>query len=60
MRRTEKENWIISIRDCADRIDEGTVAFILGKYGARCIEDLRPWQYSEVFNELDAVEADLK
>lgn len=64
MNRAERENWIISIECCADRITEEigyeTVAFVLGKYGVNSIEDLQPWQYSEVFNELYVIEADLK
>lgn len=62
--RTERENWIINIENCADRIASEiryeTVRAVLEKYGARCIEDLRPHQYNEVFSELFAIEADLK
>lgn len=64
MTRQERENWIINIESCADRIREEigdeTVAFVLGKYGINNIGDLKPWQYSEVFNELYAIETDLK
>ncbi len=64
MKREERENWINTIESCADRITEEigyeTVAFVLGKYGANSIETLSPEDYSEVFSELYAIEADLK
>ena len=64
MKRVERDNWITNIESCADRIIEEigyeTVAFVLGKYGAKSIETLRPEDYSEVFSELYAIEADLK
>ncbi len=64
MKREERENWITSIECCANRITEEigyeTVAFVLGKYGAKSVEALCPEDYSEVFSELYAIEADLK
>lgn len=64
MTRAERENWIISIECCADRITEEigyeTVAFVLGKYGANSIQNLLPEHYGDVFSELYAIEADLK
>ena len=64
MKREERENWITNIECCADHITEEivyeTVAFVLGKYGAKSVEALRPEDYSKVFSELYAIEADLK
>lgn len=64
MTGTEKENWVANIEYSASRIEKEigyeAVATVLGKYGVDTVEDLQPWQYSEVFGELYAVEADLK
>ncbi len=64
MKREERENWITNIECCANRIIEKngyeTVAFVLGKYGAKSVETLHPENYNEVFSELYAIEADLK
>ena len=63
MTNEEKMSWITSIEYCADRIakelGDGVVESALAYYGAKCIDDLRPSQYSEVFNALSAIEADM-
>lgn len=63
MKKTEKENWLANIQNSADnlatQIGYDTVKFILQKYGASTIEKLNPCYYSEVFNELYAIVADL-
>ena len=64
MDRNERDNWITSIEECADyiagEIGYETVQSVLERYGARSIRGLRPYQYSEVFSELYAIEADLR
>ena len=58
------ENWVINIEECARHIAEEvgwkTVQAVLWKYGARSVKDLQPYQYSDVFSELYAIEVDLK
>ena len=64
MNRTERESWITSIEDCAAciaaEIGYETVLSVLERYGVRSIRALRPSQYSDLFDELDAIEADLR
>lgn len=64
MTKFEKENWLCNIQNSAEAVSKqigyDTVEFILQKYGANSIKDLSPCYYSEVFNELFAIEADLK
>ena len=64
MKKDERENWIINIENTADVIcaQLGFVVAdaVLARYGARSIYDLSPSDYSEVFSELYAIEADLK
>ena len=64
MNRADCENWIINIESCMEHITRElgyeTVRHILSKYGARSVEELHPNQFSEIFSELYAIEADLK
>ena len=60
----ERENLIISIENSAAYIASEnkpeTVDFILAKYGAESIKQIPDCYLSEVFNELDAIEADIR
>lgn len=64
MNRSERENWITNIDNTASfitsEIGSETVDFVLGKYGASSIEDISDDDLLEVFNELYAIEADLR
>lgn len=64
MTEFERENLIISIENSAAYIasenKQETVDFILAKYGAESIGQISDCYLSEVFNELDAIEADLR
>ncbi len=64
MKTFERENLIISIENSAAYIASEnkpeTINFILSKYGAESIEQIPDCYLSEVFNELDAIEADLR
>ena len=64
MTKEEKLSWITSIESCADYIAEEmgyeVVRSVLEYHGAKSIEDLNPSQYSEVFSELYAIEADIR
>jgi len=44
----------------AEKMGVGEVEWILSKYGAKCIDDLSPNDYDEVFGELFQREADLR
>lgn len=64
MTKAERKNWIINIENCAEAVasklgDEAVVS-ILHRYGASSVYKLSPSDYSEVFSELYAIEADLK
>ena len=58
------ESWQISIEQAAAYIESqvgtDTVNGVFAKYCATSLEDLCPCHYSEVFNELSAIEADLR
>ncbi len=58
------ESWQISIEQAAafieSQVGADTVIAVFAKYGATCFEDLSPCYYSEAFNELSAIETDLK
>lgn len=64
MTKEEKLSWITSIENCADCIAEElgheVVRSVLEYHGVKSIEDLNPSQYSEVFSELYAIEADIR
>lgn len=59
----DSESWRIIIENTADfiteRIGSKTVEHIFRKYHATCVEDLSSVHYSEVYNELSAIQADL-
>jgi hypothetical protein len=44
----------------AEQMGAKEVEWILAKYGAKCIENLSPSDYEEVFGELFQREADLR
>lgn len=58
------ESWRISIEQAAAYIESQvgaeTVSAVFAKYNATSIDDLHPCHYSEAFNELSAIEADLR
>ncbi len=58
------ESWQISIEQSAafivGEVGADTVNAVFAKYNATSLEDLCPCYYSEVFNELSAIEADLR
>lgn len=60
----ERENLLISIENSAAYIasenKSETVDFVLAKYGTDSIEQIPDCYLSEVFNELYAIEADLR
>ena len=64
MTKEEKISWLTSIENSADNIAEElgyeVVRSVLEYHGAKSIEDLNPSQYSEVFSELYAIEADIR
>lgn len=57
------ESWRISIENAADfiseRIGSKAVQNVFSKYHATCVDDLSPVHYSEVYNELSSIQADL-
>ncbi len=64
MKRDERENWIINIENTAStissQIGSAVVDAVFQKYGAKSVEDLSPNDLQDVFNELYAIEADLR
>ncbi len=64
MTRKERSNWITNIENTASFIESEigteTVNYVLEKYGAKSIEQIASSDLSEVFNELYAIEADLR
>lgn len=64
MTRVERNNWIINIENTASyiasEIGEEVVASTLYMYGASSVEQIASSHLSEVFNELYAIEADLR
>ncbi len=58
------ESWQISIEQAAayieSQVGENTVNGVFARYSATSLEDLSPCYYSEVYNELSAIEADLR
>lgn len=66
--KDERENWIINIENTASTISsqlgsavvDAVVDTVVQRYGAKSIEDLNPNDLSDVFNELYAIEADLR
>ena len=64
MKRDERENWIINIENTASTISSqvgsAVVDTVFQKYGAKSVEDLNSNDLQDVFNELYAIEADLR
>ncbi len=64
MTEQKKESLIASIEDSARIIETEigyeTVAFVLSKYGGDCIEEIYSGDLWDVFNEMDAIVADLR
>ncbi len=64
MTEQKKESLIASIEDSARIIETEigyeTVTFVLLKYGADCIEEIYSGDLWDVFNEMDAIAADLR
>lgn len=59
----ERKNWVINIENSAATVESclGSVVVksVLERFGAHSIQDLNPSNYSEVFSEFYAIEADL-
>ena len=64
MTRQVRENWIVNIENAtsfiASEIGNETVGFVLEKYGAETIDEIADCDLSDVFNELDAIEAEIR
>ncbi|MDY6325366.1 MAG: hypothetical protein SPL99_09965 [Catonella sp.] len=64
MTRDERNNWIANIENTASFIEmeigAETVDFVLGKYGAKSVEQISSSDLPDVFNELYVIEADLR
>ena len=62
--KDERENWIINIENTASTISSqvgsAVVDAVFQKYGAKSVEDLNSNDLQDVFNELYAIEADLR
>lgn len=63
MTRYERNNWIMNIENVAlfieSEIGAETVDFILGKYGAKIVEQISTSDLSDVFSELYAIQVEL-
>ena len=64
MEKQEREDWLINIENTASFIETEigaeTVNFVLAKYGADSIGQIASSDLFDVFNELYAIEADLR
>lgn len=64
MTQGERKNWLINIENCAaiveSQLSPAVVQSVLNRYGTQSIYDLNSSDLPEVFNELYAIEADLK
>ena len=63
MTKSERKNWLINIENSAATVESclgsAVVKSVFERFGAHSIQDLNPSNYSEVFSELYAIEADL-
>lgn len=63
MTRYERNNWIMNIENIAffieSEIGAETVDFILGKYGAKIVEQISTSDLSDAFSELYAIQVEL-
>ena len=64
MTKSERKNWLINIENSAAVIESqlgpSTVQSVSERYGTHGIRDLRSSDLPDVFNELYAIEADLR
>lgn len=66
MKNSDKQNLVISIESSIDFIEshldsaDKTIAFVLKKHGVRNLEKASIHTLQELFNELYAIEADLR
>lgn len=66
MKNRDKQHLIISIESSIDFIEshldsaDKTIAFILKKHGIRNLEKASIYKLQDLFNELYAIESDLK
>lgn len=64
MTKDERENWITNIENSASvissQVGSAVVDGVFQRYGAYNIEDMNPSYLPDVFNELYAIEADLR
>ena len=62
--KDERENWIVNIENTASTISSqlgsAVVDGVFKRYGAHSVEDLNPCDLPDIFNELHAIEADLR
>lgn len=62
--KDERENWITNIENSASvissQVGSAVVDGVFQRYGAYNIEDMNPSYLPDVFNELYAIEADLR
>ena len=63
MTRYERNNWVMNIENVAlfieSEIGAETVDFILGKYGAKIVEQISTSDLSDAFSELYAIQVEL-
>nr|WP_300823655.1 hypothetical protein [uncultured Schaedlerella sp.] len=63
MTRYERNNWIMNIENIAffieSEIGAEAVDFILGKYGAKIVEQISTSDLSDAFSELYAIQVEL-
>ena len=66
MKNSDKQNLVISIESSIDFIEshldsaDKTIAFVLKKHGVKNLEKASSHTLQELFNELYAIEADLR
>lgn len=60
----ERDYWIVNIENAvsfiSSEIGNKTVDFVLEKYGAENISEISDCDLPDVFNELDAIEAEIR
>ena len=64
MTKSERNNWIINIENTAaaisNKVGQAVVDSVFKRYGAHGLWDLNPIYFPDVFNELYAIEADVR
>lgn len=44
MKKAEKENWLINLKDVSSQVDAETVRFVCGKYGSNATyRNIKEW-----------------